>query len=213
MLAIIASVCLPIILSLMAFIPYKYPFNNKTGQVTKVARFFGLLVILSMLFSVYLAYDNYESSKDNKGAQASLKDTIVSLNHNIRSLSNKIDSVGYKIDKSSGKLVSKNQIITHYVRAIKQRHLTSTILNNILFKVPPPSGDQCQVAFEVANDNDKEVLNYIKQIAQALKRKGYNANTNHIITNREIHGLDTLEVLPPSEFCFTIRVYPESNVQ
>jgi len=176
MLAVIASICLPITLSLMAYIPYKYPFNNKVGEVTKVARFFGLLVVLSILFGGYLAWDNYSGSKENKSIQTSLNGTIISLNHNIKSLSNKIDSIGYKIDQKTGLLVPK--IVKHSPKVIPvifEKELTNQNANEILRKIMAVRKKDTitnkSILYYITEDSNLRKFSY--ELERFLKKKSF----------------------------------------
>jgi len=45
----VAAITSTITIAIMAYISYKYPFNNEKGQVTKAAKNFGLLVFLSIV--------------------------------------------------------------------------------------------------------------------------------------------------------------------
>ena len=195
----------------MAYIAYKYPFNNEGEQITKVARFFGVLVVLSIIFGIYLGWDNFNTAKENKSSQQSLKDTITSLNHNIKSLGNKIDSIGYKIDKS-GKLVPKKEVaptvktVVKYLDGVKQRRLNDTYKKIIFNVIGDHKEDTIMVRFNV----DKESRVFKDEIVKYLQSKGYK-NVIPIVA-LWLYGDDDL-VAKPFAGKYAILIFPESNVK
>lgn len=92
----------------MAYISYKYPFNNEKGEVTKAARIFGFLVILSIIAGGLIIFDSYNTRNRNNSDQQALKDTIGTISSNLERLKFSIDSLGYKRDSKTGNLVLKN---------------------------------------------------------------------------------------------------------
>jgi hypothetical protein len=191
---------LALIIPVIAYIPYKYPFNNEKGQITKWARFFGWLVFISFLLGIYLAFDAYKTNQDNTASKKSLQDTVSLLNHNVNSLGRKIDSVGFKIDKTSGKLVQKTikiipiKTVISYKETNNEIKLSENQLASMFDEVETDVKKDTGIKRITIYKEDYSNAPYVTaQIRNYFNDKGYNARILPIafgggISNETIQG-------------------------
>ncbi|RYE22207.1 MAG: hypothetical protein EOP42_24745 [Sphingobacteriaceae bacterium] len=170
------SLALIIITSAMAYIPYKYPFNNENGQVTKVARFFGCLVVLSIICGGFLAWDTWSSTTENNNTQAGLRLNIDIVSHKIDLYSKKIDSIGFKLDKTTGRLIPKYSIAKKSTTYKEKTSLSDKELSNFYSKVS-------KLSKYTGKDIYLDVFTYcnaplvVNQITKYLMEKNFNLTT------------------------------------
>ena len=162
----------------MAYIAYKHPFNDDKGQITKWAKFFGWLMFISIIFSIYILVNTSISDSKKEKLQNGLHDTIKLTNKNIESLKKSIDSLGYKIDKSTGKIVPKvkptiakpttvhDSII--YYKGVKQRHINDADIKLLTDSMPDKSR-----RVEIQRLPNKESENFTKEVISKLIKMGY----------------------------------------
>ena len=160
----------------MAYIPYQYPFYDKKGQVTKHAKFFRCLVVISFIGGGYIIYDTVRSKSANDVAQRGLKDTIQNINANVISLKKNIDSIGYKIDHKTGLLVPKNgNAKTKAIPRSFEKSLTDAEANNILKKIrdlqKKYSIKNNRILFYVSESSNQRKLSY--QLKTILEKKTF----------------------------------------
>lgn len=124
MLTFYIAIITSVLLAPIAYIPYKYPFKNQEGKVTKEAKIFGVVLFLTVLAGFYTACSAYQSDIENTRFQKSSKESITNLQDSIKIVSinlytaiNKLDSLGYQYNSETGsfvraKIQGNNNIVT-----------------------------------------------------------------------------------------------------
>lgn len=167
MISVVAAIISTITIASMAYISYKYPFNNEKGEITKYARWFRILVVISIISGIVIIYDSYNTKTNNDKAQQSLNDTIGVVNANINKLTRSIDSLGYKKSKD-GEWILKNPKTVENSATVKSGN--STVQQNSV-KDGKPLIQQNKTGDNQANQNN-------------ATNKGVvgNGNDNHVIS-------------------------------
>ena len=102
MISVYVAILVVITTSLMAYISYKYPFNNEKGQVTKAANFFGVLVIITILGGIAIAFYAYNDSVQTGIDKRNLNGNISDLSKRANLQTEQLRSLGYTTDFVKG---------------------------------------------------------------------------------------------------------------